>query len=76
MHRWWYRCLARVGVVDQGTTRGKKMHGARYPSGTELYLATGDIHAPKRLLGHGDVSTTASQGVGRVSCGQQFRSTA
>jgi integrase len=54
MHRWWYRCLARAGVVDQGTTRGKKMHGARYTSGTELYLATGDIYATKQLLGHAD----------------------
>jgi integrase/recombinase XerC len=60
MHRWWYRCLARAGVVDQGTTRGKKMHGARYTSGTELYLATGDIYATKQLLGHADVSTTAN----------------
>lgn len=49
MHRWWYRCLARAGVVDQGTTRGRKMHGARYTSETELYLATGDIYATKQL---------------------------
>ena len=43
LHRWWYRCLTRAGVVDEGTTHGKKMHGARYTSGTEFYLATGDI---------------------------------
>jgi integrase len=36
LHRWWYRCLARAGVVDEGTTHGKKMHGARYTSGTEF----------------------------------------
>jgi len=47
-------------IVEQGTTRGKKMHGARYTSGTELYLATGDIYATKQLLGHADVSTTAN----------------
>jgi integrase len=41
LHRWWYRCLARAGVVDEGTTHGKKMHSARYTSGTEFYLATG-----------------------------------
>jgi integrase/recombinase XerD len=60
LHRWWYRCLARAGVVDPGTTHGKKMHGARYTSGTEFYLATGDIYATQQLLGHADVSTTAN----------------
>jgi hypothetical protein len=33
------------------------MHGARYTSGTEFYLATGDIYATQQLLGHADVST-------------------
>jgi integrase len=60
LHRWWYRCLARAGVVDEGTTHGKKMHGARYTSGTEFYLATGDIYATQQLLGQADVSTTAN----------------
>ena len=60
LHRWWYRCLGRAGVVDEGTTSGKKMHGARYTSGTEFYLATGDIYATQQLLGHADVSTTAN----------------
>jgi integrase len=60
MHRWWYRCLARAGVVTEGTTSGKKMHGARYTAGTEFYLATGDIYATQQLLGHADVSTTAN----------------
>jgi integrase len=60
MHRWWYRCLTRAGVVTEGTTSGKKMHGARYTAGTEFYLATGDIYATQQLLGHADVSTTAN----------------
>ncbi|HET6916839.1 MAG TPA: tyrosine-type recombinase/integrase [Acidimicrobiales bacterium] len=60
MHRWWYRCLTRAGVVAEGTTSGKKMHGARYTAGTEFYLATGDIYATQQLLGHADVSTTAN----------------
>ncbi len=60
LHRWWYRCLTRAGVVDEGTTHGKKMHGARYTSGTEFYLATGDIYATQQLLGHADVSTSAN----------------
>jgi integrase/recombinase XerC len=60
MHRWWYRCLTRAGAVVEGTTSGKKMHGARYTAGTEFYLATGDIYATQQLLGHADVSTTAN----------------
>lgn len=60
LHRWWYRCLARAGVGDEGTTRGKKMHGVRYTSGTEFYLATGDVYATQQLLGHADVGTTAN----------------
>jgi integrase len=60
MHRWWYRCLTRAGLVSEGTTSGKKMHGARYTAGTEFYLATGDIYATQQLLGHADVSTTAN----------------
>jgi integrase len=60
LHRWWYRCLTRAGVVDEGTTSGRKMHGVRYTSGTEFYLATGDIYATQQLLGHADVSTTAN----------------
>lgn len=60
LHRWWYRCLGRAGVVAKGATRGRKMHGARYTAGTEFYLATGDIYATQQLLGHADVSTTAN----------------
>src|SRR4051794_39537346 len=60
MHRWWYRCLTRAGVVAEGTTSGKKMHGARYTAGTEFYLATSDIYATQQLLGHADVNTTAN----------------
>ena len=36
------------------------MHDALYTSGTEFYLATGDIYATQQLLGHADVSTTAN----------------
>lgn len=90
LHRWWYACLSRAGVVTAGATRGKKMHGARYTAGTEFYLATGDIYATQQLRGHSDVSTTANiyvQGSpadltwkrscersGARRCGQPFRS--
>jgi integrase len=59
----WVRWLAGEGMhqaARSARTRGKKMHGARCTSGTELYLATGDISATKQLLGHADVSTTAN----------------
>jgi integrase len=36
------------------------MHDARYTTGTEFYLATGDIYATKQLRGHAEVSTTAN----------------
>lgn len=47
-------------MVAEGVTSGRKMHGTRYTAGTEFYLATGDIYATQQLLGHADVSTTAS----------------
>jgi integrase len=58
LHRWCTTAAlhTRAGV-DVGTTHGRKMHGARYTSGTEFYLATGDIYA---TLGQADVSTTAN----------------
>jgi len=60
LHRWWYRCLERAGVVAPGQTSGMKMHAARYTAGTEFYLATGDIRATQQLLGHEDIGTTAN----------------
>lgn len=33
LHDWWYRCLARAGVVSEGTTKGEKMHKARHTAG-------------------------------------------
>jgi integrase len=38
LHRWWYGCLERAGIVDKGVTSGVKMHTARYTAGTEFYL--------------------------------------
>jgi integrase len=63
MHRWWYRCLTRAGVVDEGTTRGRKMHGARYTAGTEFYLRH------RRHLR----DSTAARPCGREHDGQHLR---
>jgi integrase len=75
MHRWWYGCLQRAGVVEKGQTSGRKMHSARYTAGTEFYLATGDIRATQQLLGHEDISTTADVYVrpGDASLEQKLR---
>jgi hypothetical protein len=42
------------------------MHGARSTSGTEFYLATGDIDATKQLLGHADVRPGGRMSPGRA----------
>jgi hypothetical protein len=30
LHKWWYRCLQRAGIVAEGVTHGRKMHMARH----------------------------------------------
>jgi integrase len=59
MHRWWYGCLARAGVVAQGTTSGTRMHTARYTAGQRVLDATGDLKLTQKLLGHESIRTTA-----------------
>jgi integrase/recombinase XerC len=57
-HDWWYRCLARAGVVAQGTTSGERMHKARHSAGQRVLDATGNLKAVQKLLGHESISTT------------------
>jgi integrase len=57
LHRWWYACLQRAGIVEKGVTSGVKMHTARYTAETEFYLRSRDVYATQKLLGHEDVST-------------------
>ena len=59
LHDWWYRCLARAGVVAEGTTKGERMHKARHTAGQNLLDATGNLKAVQKLLGHKSVITTA-----------------
>ncbi len=59
MHHWWYRCLGRAGVVAPGTTRGRKMHGARHTAGQRVLDKTGNLKAAQMLLGHASIKTTA-----------------
>ena len=60
LHKWWYACLARAGVVAEGQTAGEKMHKARHTAGQRVLDKTrGNILAVKTLLGHSSISTTA-----------------
>lgn len=58
MHDWWYRCLARAGVVPEGTTNGERMHKARHSAGQRLLDHTGNLKAVQQLLGHSSIATT------------------
>jgi site-specific recombinase XerC len=60
LHRWWYACLARAGVLPEGTTRGERMHKARHTAGQRVLDKTqGNLKAVQKLLGHSSISTTA-----------------
>jgi integrase/recombinase XerD len=59
LHRWWYGCLERAGVVAQGQMRGERMHKARHTAGQRVLDAThGNLKAVQKLLGHASISTT------------------
>ena len=59
LHKWWYACLARAGVVATGQTRGERMHKARHTAGQRVLDAThGNLKAVQKLLAHSSISTT------------------
>jgi integrase len=58
LHGWWYRCLARAGVVERGTTAGRRMHGARHTAIQRVLDKTGNLKAAQVLAGHATVGTT------------------
>jgi integrase len=60
LHRWWYACLERAGVVATGQTSGERMHKARHTAGQRVLDKThGNLKAVQKLLGHSSISTTA-----------------
>ena len=59
LHDWWYACLARAGVVPEGTTKGERMHKARHSAGQRVLDTTGNLKAVQKLLGHQSITTTA-----------------
>ena len=59
LHRWWYGCLERAGVVDPGVMSGERMHKARHTAGQRVLDHTkGNLKAVQKLLGHSSISTT------------------
>jgi site-specific recombinase XerC len=61
LHKWWYRCLARAGLVPQGVQSGEKMHKARHTAGQRVVDKTGNLKAAQKLLGHASIQTTGDQ---------------
>ena len=64
-HMWWYRCLEQAGVVEPGTTRGRKPHEARHTAGQHLYDRTKDLKLVQTMLDHASIQTTADIYLGR-----------
>jgi integrase len=61
IHRWWYGCLTRAGLVAPGVTSGERMHNARHTSGQRVLNRTkGNLKAAQMLLGHRSIVTTAN----------------
>ena len=59
VHRWWYRCLERAGLIPEGTTSGMNMHRGRHTAATELQRSHHDLRLTQLLLGHADIRSTA-----------------
>jgi len=58
LHDWWYRCLARSGIVPGRVTSGERMHKARHTAGQRVLDKTGNLKAVQKLLGHTTIQTT------------------
>jgi len=58
-HKFWYRCLAKAGVVAEGVTSGEKPHKARHSAGQIILEQTGDLKLVQQTLMHKNISTTA-----------------
>jgi integrase len=58
LHRWWYGCLERAGIVAAGSLSGERMHKARHTAGQRVLDHTGNLKAVQKLLGHASIQTT------------------
>jgi integrase len=58
LHKWWYRCLARAGIVKPGIENGHGMKKARQTAGQRWLDRTKSIKTVQAVLGHASVGTT------------------
>lgn len=58
LHKWWYRCLAKAGIVAEGVSNGERMHKARHSAGQRVLDKTGNLKATQELLMHKSIQTT------------------
>lgn len=58
LHDWWYRCLAKAGIVDQGVTSGERMHKARHSAAQHILDTTGSMKTVQTTLGHESAQTS------------------
>jgi integrase len=66
---WWYRCLARAGVVDKGATAGRRAHWARHTAIQRIVDKTGNIRLAQDVAGHSSIAVT--EGYTRASASTQ-----
>jgi len=60
LHKWWYRCLNKAGVVDLGVSSGERPHKARHTAGQRILDKTrGNLKATQKFMGHKSIQTTA-----------------
>jgi site-specific recombinase XerC len=59
VHRWWYRCLQRVSLVEPGQTAGQNMHRGRHTTGRAIQRHKHDLKLTQQMLGHRDIKSTA-----------------
>jgi len=58
---WWYRCVVRAGLAEEGTRSGVNMHRGRHTAITELLRTPGvNLKHAQLLAGHKDIATTGN----------------
>lgn len=58
LHLLWYRWLARAGVVEKGSTAGRRIHWSRHSAIQRIVDKTGDLGLARDVAGHSSVSVT------------------
>ena len=58
LHKWWYRCLERAGLVAEGVTDGRRCTWPGTRPASRCSTTPGNLKAVQKLLGHSSISTT------------------